>query len=109
MSVSGPLTSGTDDVEIRGVVTRLARPRAGGGYVIERAAILAAGSASAVIERWILDHAGRPEQTASTTGGGLHRGRSDGADAPNRVPRRFLLPPGALDATENSSTATQGA
>ena len=101
--MSDPLTPVIDDIDIRAVVTRLARPRVGGGYVIERAAIRAAGSDAAVIEAWILDHAGRLEQTAATPGG-LHRARLDGADQSNRVPRRFVLPPGALDAIHNSSS-----
>jgi hypothetical protein len=101
--MSDPVASGIDDVDIRAVVSRLARPRAGGGYVIERAAILAAGSDSAVIEGWILDHAGRPERTASPAGGGLHSARLDDAGASNRLPRRFLLPPGALDVAHESS------
>lgn len=92
-----------DDVDVRAVLRRLARPRAGGGYVIERAAIVAAGSDSALIEGWILDHAGRPEQAAASTGGGLHSARLDGAGASDRLPRRFLLPPGALDSIQNPS------
>lgn len=102
--MSDPLTSDTDDVRIRAVVTRLARRRTGGGHVIERAAILAAGSDSAAIETWILDHAGRPEQTAAArTEAGLHAHRLEDAGASNRSPRRFLLPPGALDAVEERS------
>lgn len=103
--MSDPVTSDMDDGDIRAIVSRLARPRADGGHVIERAAILAAGSDSAVIEDWILDHAGRPEQPASSSagGGGLHSARGDGAGASNRFPRRFLLPPGALDAIHGSS------
>src|SRR5579875_2251435 len=92
------------DGDIRDVVVRLARPRAGGGYVIERAAILAAGSDSALIEAWILDHAGRPEeQTTATTAGGLHGGRLDATAAPRGLSRRFVLPPDALGALHDPS------
>jgi len=91
-----------DDVDVRATVIHLARPRAGGGYVIERAAILAAGSDSALIEGWILDHAGRPEQSDSTArGGGLHGGRLVDSDSSRGLPRRYVLPPGALDATHD--------
>jgi hypothetical protein len=101
--MSDPLPE-IDDIDIRALVTRLARPRVGGGYVIERAAIRAAGSNCAVVDAWILDHAGRLEQAAATTGGGLHRARRlDAADASNRAPRRFVLPPGALDAIHDAS------
>jgi hypothetical protein len=101
--MSDSVSSETDDARIRAVVTRLARRRAEGGHVIERAAILAAGSDSAAIETWILDHAGRPEQPASTTATGLHAHRLTSASASNRSPRRFLLPPGALDADRDRS------
>lgn len=103
--MSDSATTDVGDVDIRALVSRLARPRADGGYVVERAAILAAGSDSALIEGWILEHAGRLEQsTTAKTGGGLHGGRLDSAGASSRLPRRFLLPPGALDAIHGSST-----
>ena len=96
--MSDPVSSDIDDVRIRAVVTRLARRHTDGGHVIERAAILAAGSDSAAIETWILEHAGRPEQSVSKTATGLHAHRLQSPSAANRSPRRFLLPPGALDA-----------
>ena len=99
--MSDPVTPGIDDVRIRAVVTRLARRRAGGGHVIERAAILAAGSDTAAIETWILDHAGRPEQTPATTETGLHAHRMNDAGASHRSPRRFLLPAGVLDSPQD--------
>lgn len=85
-----------DEGAIRAVVTRLARPSPDGGHVIERAAILAAGRDAAAIEAWILDHAGRPEQTATSSAGGLHGARLEGPSTSDRSTRRFLLPPGAL-------------
>jgi hypothetical protein len=83
-----------DDEAIHDLVVRLARPRHQGGHVIERAAILAAGSDSAAVEAWILSHAGLPEGTAPTaTAPGLHGGRIQKAAQPSR---RFLFPQGAL-------------
>ena len=101
--MSDPVSSDIDDVRIRAVVARLARRRTDGGHVIERAAILAAGSDSAAIETWILDHAGRPEQPAPTTAAGLHAHRFESASAAKRSPRRFWLPPGALDAIQDQA------
>jgi hypothetical protein len=86
------------DAAIRDVVTRLARPGASGGSVIERAAILAEGRDSDAIVRWILAHAGQPEAVpAPAPAGGLHGARrSGGGDAAGRPPRRYVLPAGAL-------------
>ncbi len=71
-----------DDAAIRGVVDRLARPDGAGGRVIERAAILAAGSDSAAILARIEAHDGRPEAVtpaataaACTAGGCARRSR----------------------------------
>lgn len=93
--MSGRMTAALDDDAIRAVVTRLARPRADGGHIIERAAILAAGGEAATIEGWILAHAGQPEQITAPFETGLHAGRFEHQRAAS--PRRFLLPPGALD------------
>jgi hypothetical protein len=62
--------------------------------VIERAAILAEGSDSSAVLTWITAHAGEAEALAPvTTGRGLHdRGGPD-----TRTPRRYVLPPGALN------------
>jgi len=75
------------------LIRRLARPHASGGMAIERSVILAEGATSAAILRWIADHGGVAESTASSTPAhGLHGPRvSDPRkDAP---PRRFVLPP----------------
>lgn len=88
-----------DDDAILALVTRLARPHASGGTVIERAAILAEGSDCPAVLDWIMDHAGQPEAAvASASRGGLHGSRiMDGAGARPRPPLRFVLPPGTLD------------
>ena len=86
------------DDGIRAIVTRLSRPHASGGNVIERAAILAEGPDANAIVDWILAHAGQPEATVphmSTRG--LHGARpSEGAGAEGGITRRYILPVGAL-------------
>jgi len=88
---------GPDD-GIRAVVTRLSRPHSSGGRVIERAAIVAEGPDATAIVAWIMAHDGQPEAIvpkASTRG--LHGARSsDGPGADGGVPRRYVLPVGAL-------------
>ena len=90
-----------DEDALRLVVTRLARPHASGGQVIERAAIMAEGSRSRAILDWIADHDGQAEELVpvATRGGlGLHGGRdADGRGAGAATPRRYVLPPGALN------------
>jgi len=85
--------------KMRALVARLGRPHASGGTVIERAAILAEGADFDVAMAWILDHGGEPEARATTAPArGLHGARSDGGEARgSRTPRRFVLPPGALE------------
>jgi hypothetical protein len=95
--MSERLTAAIDDDAIWALVSHLARPHSDGGHVIERAAILAAGSDAATIEAWILAHAARPEQTISPASTGPHAGRLKGPRGAGHTPRRFLLPPGALD------------
>jgi hypothetical protein len=89
-----------DDTTIRSVVTRLARPHASGGDVIERAAIMAEGADSAAILAWVVEHAGPPEALAARgSGGGLHGARmGNGGGADLRNPLRFVLPAGLCDA-----------
>jgi hypothetical protein len=86
------------DDGIRAIVTRLSRPHAAGGDVIERAAILAEGADANAIVDWIMAHAGQPEAAgppASTRG--LHAPRlSEGGGAQGAIPRRYILPVGAL-------------
>jgi hypothetical protein len=87
-----------EDDEIRTLVARLCRPHPSGGVVIERAAILAEGSDSSAILSWVLSHQGTPETTApKAASGGLYGGRQeDRAGAPDRPPRRYVLPPGSV-------------
>ena len=89
---------GVDDDAILTLVTRLARPHASGGQVIERAAILAEGADFPAVMEWIIGHAGQPEAAvASATTRGLHGSRlSDGGEAAPRPAIRFVLPAGAL-------------
>ena len=87
-----------DDAEISALVTRLARPHASGGVVIERAAILAEGADFSAVMEWIIAHGGKPETTLSAAPRrGLHGLRLDdsGGTEP-RPPLRFVLPAGAL-------------
>jgi hypothetical protein len=86
-----------DDV-IRAIVTRLSRPHASGGDVIERAAILASGADANAIVDWIIAHAGQPEATVPRASArGLHSPRlSEGRGADGGIPRRYILPAGAL-------------
>ena len=87
-----------DDDAIRALLTGLARPDASGGDVIERAAILAAGSDFAAIMTWVIGHGGKPEAVAAAvSSGGLHGSRlTDGGGEASTTPLRFVLPPGAL-------------
>lgn len=82
-----------DETAIHALVTRLARPGDAGGHVIERAAILAAGSDCTAIEAWILAHAGKPEQTERPSPTGVH-----GRELAERAEpvRRFVIPRGVL-------------
>lgn len=98
MSRDTPPDEPAGDDAIRAVVTRLARPHPKGGAVVERAAILAEGVASAAIVDWIIAHAGEPEETAAAgPSRGLHGGRGyGGVEAPGRAPARYVLPAGAL-------------
>ena len=85
-----------DDDHIRDLIAGLARPHRSGGDVVERAAILAAGSDAVAIVEWIVAHGGAPEAPAAATPrGGLHGAR----EHDNRrvaPPSRYVLPAGAL-------------
>jgi hypothetical protein len=92
-----PAKDSERDDAIRAVVLRLSRPHASGGDVIERAAIVAEGADSAAIVAWIIARAGQPEAiVARASARGLHGTRSAGA---GDVPRRYVLPVGALRPT----------
>jgi hypothetical protein len=87
-----------EDDAIRDLITRLARPHASGGDVIERAAILAEGADFAAVMAWIIAHAGEPEMADSAAPSrGLHGTRLNvGGGGDSRPPLRFVLPAGAL-------------
>jgi hypothetical protein len=87
-----------DDDAIRALLSKLARPDASGGDVIERAAILAAGSDFGAIMTWVLAHGGKAEAAADVVpSGGLHGARvSDSGSGQPATPLRFVMPPGAL-------------
>ena len=78
------------------LVRRLSRPHPSGGVVIERAAILAAGSGSGAVLAWITANGGKAELAVDARGGGLHADR----DRPNALggntPLRYVIPAGAL-------------
>jgi hypothetical protein len=82
-----------DDDEITALVARLGRPHASGGVVIERAAILAAGTDFQAVMDWIVAH-GQPEAIDTVPARGLHGSRLNAAGG-SRRPLRFVLPPGA--------------
>ena len=84
-----------DDGEISALVARLARPHPSGGVVIERAAILAAGTDLRAVTDWIVAHGGQPETLSTARAGGLHGSRlNERGTTESRTPLRFVLPPG---------------
>lgn len=87
-----------DDEPILALVTRLARPHASGGAVIERAAILAEGADFASVMAWIADHGGKPEErVAAGSTHGLHGSRLSNIGTEQRQrPLRYVLPAGTL-------------
>ena len=89
----------TKDDAIRATLERLARRRADGGAVVERAAILAEGADCAAVVAWITAHDGEPEEAVKRRpSGGLHGPRlSDSSADAHRPPARYVLPAGVLD------------
>jgi hypothetical protein len=88
-----------DDDAIRLLLNRLARPHPSGGTVIERAAIVAEGTGSEAVLRWIIAHGGQAEVIVVTPARrGLHGSdlRVTDGSGPS-VPSRYILPAGALD------------
>jgi hypothetical protein len=86
----------TGEDAARATVTRLSRPHASGGSVIERAAILAEGADSTRLVAWVIAHGGQPEASVVSTKRGLHGPRLDDPGAARRPPLRYILPAGAL-------------
>jgi hypothetical protein len=97
-----------DDDEISALVAHLARPHASGGVVIERAAVLAAGTDFQAVMAWIVAH-GEPEALAATPTRGLHGSYlHDRQPTESRRPLRFVLPagvgPGSRSATGDAAS-----
>ena len=88
-----------DDDAIRLLLIRLARAHPSGGTVIERAAIIAEGTGSEAVLRWLIAHGAQAEATVVTTARrGLHGADLRGSGDPgSSVPSRYILPAGALD------------
>jgi hypothetical protein len=84
------------DEEIRTVIARLARPRASGGFVIGRAALLAEGTDFPAIREWIIDHGGTPDvpQLSQSSHAGLHGARQS-SNIGERAPQ-YILPADVL-------------
>jgi hypothetical protein len=90
-------TSTPDEDAIRVLVARLSRPHRSGGDVIERATILAEGGGAPAVLSWIAAHGGQPESEPAPVSRGLHGARfAEAASAASSVPRRYVLPAGAL-------------
>ena len=86
-----------DDLEINALVTRLSRPHASGGVVIERAAILAAGADFPAVIDWITAHEGTPDTAVpATRRRGLHGSHFNDSATTASPPLRFVLPANAL-------------
>jgi hypothetical protein len=87
-----------DDSQISALVSRLSRPHASGGVVIERAAIMAEGTDAPAVIDWILAHSGTPDTAVSPArNSGLHGSRiNDGSAPAARQALRFVLPADAV-------------
>jgi hypothetical protein len=87
------MTTTTADDEMRAQVKRAARPDRSGGWVVERATLLAGGPEFSAAVAWIEAHGGVPELPAPPrTQRGLHSQRVTEEVAP----LRFVLPVDAL-------------
>lgn len=95
-----PAEGSSREAEIHALVKRLARPHSSGGDVVERAALLASGRDFTAATEWIAAHGGVGETLApQASRQGLHGPRLgvSGGAGQQQVPRRFVLPAGALD------------
>ena len=87
-----PAAADSDDA-MQAQVKRVARPHRSGGWVVERATLLAVGHDFGAAVAWIEAHGGVPElPAASSAHGGLHSQRA----ADDVTPLRFVLPAAAL-------------
>lgn len=85
--------STVDDDAIRAQLKRAARPDRSGGWVIERATLLAGGAAFGAAVAWIEAHGGVPELPAAPR---MQRGLHSPRAAEGVAPLRFVLPADAL-------------
>jgi hypothetical protein len=91
-------TAPANDEAIRALLTRIARPHASGGQVVERATLLAEGSEFPAIVAWITSHAGIGEAAVGAAPRkGLHGAQmgSSRIGEPTK-PQRYVLPAGTL-------------
>jgi hypothetical protein len=90
---------GVEHDEVKSLVSRLARRQASGGYVVERAAIVAEGADAEAVMSWIVAHGGTAEAAVETSvRHGLHGSRLHaGGGSRSRSPSRFVLPASALE------------
>jgi hypothetical protein len=88
---AGVKTEGEDAMRAR--LKRLARRHGSGGWVIERATLLAGGVAFDGAVAWIEAHGGAPEMPAPPR---THRGLHGARAAATGTPLRFILPADAL-------------
>lgn len=94
---------GMDDAEIRTLVRRIARRSSKGGYTVERATLVAEGSAVSDIEAWIVRVGGVAESAAPAKGAGLFADRVSEREASRAVaPLRYTLPAGVFDEPSSS-------
>jgi hypothetical protein len=92
-----------DDAEIRTLVRRIARRSSKGGYTVERATLVAEGSAVSDIEAWIVRAGGVAESAAPAKGAGLFADRVSEREASRAVaPLRYTLPAGVFDEPASS-------
>jgi hypothetical protein len=88
-----PLETDAEDDAMRARLKRLARPHRSGGSVIERATLLAGGSAFDGAVAWIEANGGTGEMAAPPSAQrGLHSARG----TETQTPLRFILPAGTL-------------
>jgi hypothetical protein len=85
--------SDADDELVRAHVRRAARPHRSGGWVVERASLLAGGPGFGAAVAWIEAHGGVPELPATAR---VQRGLHSARAAEGAAPLRFVLPPEAL-------------